>query len=111
MMAMIDPDLKEYLTVQFKSLSDKIENMRDMFGKDLDRHRGDIDDLYNKDRESKEKIRDNKEIANNAIEKIEAHLEEHNKNDGKKKFSVEIFVAISVAFIGTLISIISLLKS
>ena len=106
MMQMIDPDLKEYLSVQFNAIIDKIENMKEMFGKDLDRHRADLDDLYNKDRRSKELIRDNKELANNAIEMVKNHLEDHEKTDGKKKFSVELFVGIIIAIVGTVVAIL-----
>lgn len=88
-MGMIDADLKEYLAVQFQALSDKIENIATPMQKDIERHREDISDLYDKDRDAQSRIKDLESFKIN-------HEKTHESTSGNKKFSTEMIIVIVV---------------
>ena len=95
-LALIDPDLKEFLLSEFKHLSEKMDNIIGPIKEDIVRHRGDIDDLYNKDRETKERLQ--KTETN-----LENHLESHKEKKNDNQFNVGQALVI-VALIATILA-------
>jgi hypothetical protein len=89
-MAMIDPDLKEYLDVKFKALEDKLESSKD----DIKRHSDEIRQLYDMDRDGKDRIRRVESF-------VEDHQKMHEKDTGGKRFSIEMWVIIGIFLVST----------
>lgn len=95
-MGMIDSDLKDYLKVQFDAIIAKIDDLKGSTEKEIERHRKDLDDLYDKDRDSKERIRDLESFRTN-------HIDLHDDKKDNKKFSIEMWVVIGIFLVSTII--------
>ena len=96
-MGMIDSDLKEYLKVQFDAIIAKIDDLKGSTEKEIERHRKDLDDLYEKDRDAKERIRDLESFRNN-------HMTFHDDKKDNKKFSIEMWVVIGIFLLQSVLS-------
>ena len=87
-MAMIDLDLKEYLDVKFKALEEKLESSKD----DIKRHSDEIRQLYDMDRDGKERLRTLESFK-------EEHQKQHDNATGGKRFSIEMWIVVAVCLV------------
>lgn len=108
-LALIDPDLKDYLEPSFEalrglitSLSGKMDILLSSIKEDVDRHREDLDDLYNKDRESKERIQ---KLESN----LENHVDNHKEQKSDKNNNTGVIIGVLGVMIGLAAVIVALL--
>jgi hypothetical protein len=85
LMSMIDQDLKDYLEVKFNSIEDKIDGTKD----DIKRHSDEIRQLYDMDRDGKERIRTLESFR-------EDHTRQHAEKTNGKRFNLEMWVLIGL---------------
>lgn len=85
----MDDILKEFLNAKFEAISDKLDSTVSPIIKDIENHRGDIDDLYDKDRDTKQRL--------TVVEvKIEDHFKISNERKDNKRFSFEMWIVVGV---------------
>lgn len=87
-MSMIDKDLKDYLDVKFDALEDKIDGTKD----DIKRHSDEIRQLYDMDRDGKERLR-------TVESSITAHIETHKESKDDKHFNIGQWVVIGICIL------------
>lgn len=102
MPGMIDDATKEYFDLKFEALAEKIESGNNAHQKEIahnagniERLREDVSELYDKDRDSKDRIR-------GLESKFEYHEKQAESNTSGKRFNIEMWVIIGIFLLGTI---------
>lgn len=91
-MEMDNNDLERLINNWLKPISDKLDYVTQSQQKDIDRHREDLDDLYTKDRETKERLTETETT-------VKTHLDNHKDIKDSKQFNIGQWVVIGLCIL------------